>query len=99
MLDTKNQKAAYIELINDAAKDCKDVALLDLVYKLLAMPSEPAPKPAPKPKKPAPVKHYDPEEYRPKIYAALEACTDGYSMGIIYGFVYELLGIEKEAQA
>lgn len=96
MLDRKEQKAAYIELINDAAKDCKDIDLLDLVYKLLITDgAEPTVKKKPEPKpKPAP-ESYDPEKYRAEITAQLETCQDGYSMAVISGFVKEFLGGAK----
>lgn len=97
MLDKNQQKAVYIELINDAAKDCKDLDLLDLVYKLLITDKkestgkpEPAPKPATAPES------YDLEKYRAEVNAQLETCQDGYSMAVISGFVKELLGGTKK---
>lgn len=93
MLDKKNHRTAhegYIDLVVEAAKNCKDVDLLDFVYKLLIHDQAKEPDPA---RTPSPF-IYSPETYRAKINAQLEACQDCYDLDVISVFVDEILGGE-----
>ena len=72
---------ALREMTNQAAAECQDADLLDLVYKLLVTPA-----PDPKPELPAEQVAY----YRAELAALLDKAP-GYILGMAYGFVNTLM--------
>lgn len=84
---------ALREMTNQAAAECQDADLLDLVYKLLVTPApdpkperKPAPKQLPKPELPAEQVAY----YRAELAALLDKAP-GYILGMAYGFINTLM--------